>query len=474
MRKSTSPVFFLAILLAACTGDKGGDTDSGTSPGGDGTGGTSDGTGGDDGTTGDDGTGDDGTGDDGGTTPDAVSTVVSGTVRVELFYLDSDGGRVSIDFDEAWDGIFPYGSIFIGAYTSMDDDGTASDWHGDQKIASPTIGGDPFEVDVSLMESGEVYMYAQLDQWGDGILGSSDPYGVNSDPITIVDGESVDDVEIVILVEVEDPANEGGGDGGGSGGSTCSTIDGTLTVASGWDSGEAVVAMLYDSNGYGPYEAVASSDMAASGDEATGTWAMSICSDYGSVKLLGAHDSNANGLIDPADTWGAYVTAPDEDGNPIDVDNTTDQTGLAVQVPLNGGGQDDQGISLVPFVAVKGDLSVRDGTFDDLPPGSTAWVVALKYRPVNDISVATVLAYAYDYETWDWSELSGQTSKSWRLGVPASTTVYLWAYVDTDGDGIVNEVDEAVASAGETGEGAISTGTTTQTYDLALDVPGGE
>jgi hypothetical protein len=66
----------------------------------------------------------------------------------------------------------------------------------------------------------------------------------------------------------------------------------------------------------------------------------------------------------------------------------------------------------------------------------------------------------YDIDTFEWSDITGQTSKDFALVVPADTIVYLWAYADTDADGFVNEVGDPVSVAGEDENGRFPTGTT--------------
>ena len=187
------------------------------------------------------------------------------------------------------------------------------------------------------------------------------------------------------------------------------------------------------------------------------------------MNLVGAWDSNDNGLIDPADHWGAYASEPGVDGNPVAV-GTADLEGYAVEIPLSGSEDaGTPGISVVPFVQITGTVSVKDGTFDDLPSGTTVYVAALYYRPSADLAVSTLADRSYDLESWDWTELTGKASVDFSLGVPADTVVYLWAYADEDGDGTVNESGEAVASGGTADDGSLDSGTTPSDHSLPLD-----
>lgn len=450
----TIPLF----LTVACIG---GDKDGGGDDGMGDDGGSADG-GGDDG--GDDGGGDDGAGDDTGDGGPATATV-SGTVCVEL-YTDDDGAREQVSFDDVFDGQFPFGMIFVGAYQDEDGDEDADEWFGSTVITAPSTDCDEFEVEVSLDEEGEVLMMGQLDLHKDGILGTWDPRGVNNDEITIVDGDSTEDILITILVDIDDYL--GGGSGGsGTGGGSCSVLEGTVDLQETWDGSSAVSAMVYDTSGNGPYYA-ASASMTSTSGGAEGDWSMWVCTDM-AANLVGAHDSNGNSLIDPADSWGAYVSAPDTNANPISVSTSTDQSGLEIQIPLGDGGQEDQGISLVPFVRISGTVAVEDGVFDDLPVGSNVTVAALKYRPNGDIAEGDLEDAAFDYDVWTWAELTGETEKSFSLGVPAETTLYLWAYGDTDGDNVYNESGEYVSSGGTDTDGTLGTGTSSQTAELLLD-----
>jgi hypothetical protein len=227
--------------------------------------------------------------------------------------------------------------------------------------------------------------------------------------------------------------------------------------------------MLVDMYGNGPihYDLF---DVAADG---TGSYAMTdVCGPLGSMQLIGAIDSNGNGLFDPADVNGAYVTAPDTNGNPIYVD-TADLTDYELQIPIINpvtGEAEDNSIEVVPFVRLSGDITYDSGTFDDLDPGSKIYVVALKYRPNTSVAASTAISQAFDTQEFDWADLVGQASISYQLMVPGNAETYLWAYADTDLDGTLNEVGEPVASAGNS-TGYVATGTENATYDMVMGTP---
>jgi len=201
----------------------------------------------------------------------------------------------------------------------------------------------------------------------------------------------------------------------------------------------------------------------ATEDGASGNYGFETCDDLGQTNLIGAVDSDANLLIDPNDSWGAYVNTDGEDGNPIDVDdhNLDD---MEVQIPLGDG----SGLNIIPFVQLTGTVSVEEGAFDDLPAGSMVYVAALKYRPNNDLTVNSLQSIAYDFDEFEWVELTGEAVKDWRLAVPSNTIVYLWAYVDEDVDGIVNESGEAVASGGADNAGTLTVTSTNSNHTLEL------
>jgi hypothetical protein len=98
----------------------------------------------------------------------------------------------------------------------------------------------------------------------------------------------------------------------------------------------------------------------------------------------------------------------------------------------------------------------------------------MKFRPSSDISIADLVARSYEYQTWSTADLAGQGSVEYELPVPANTIVYLMAYADLGGNGVVNESDEPVASGSQDNNGRLPTGTRAQQVDLVLEVEGQE
>ena len=88
------------------------------------------------------------------------------------------------------------------------------------------------------------------------------------------------------------------------------------------------------------------------------------------------------------------------------------------------------------------------------------------------LQMRSLESIAYDYDLFEWPDLTGETVKDWRLAVPSNTIVYLWAYVDEDVDGIVNESGEPVASGGEDSAGTMSTGVDNSDHTLELERAG--
>ncbi|MCB9795285.1 MAG: hypothetical protein H6741_21490 [Alphaproteobacteria bacterium] len=414
----------------------------------------------------DDGGGDDGVdtnpvdseGDDSDEPEIEVEGTVTGTVRVVL-YDDSNGDIESVEYADVGYTEFPFGKIFIGAYTEAESDtedgATVRTYHGDTTIDAPTIGGDSYEMDVSVTGTDQVYVYAQVDWWQDRVLGTNDPSAHYGERVTIPDGGLVENIDITILAPVYCSERQNPNCGGG-----CDTmqISGEVVITVSYAGGE-VATFLQGTDGSGPHHVSWMTPTADAGG-ASGQYTVTSCENRGQQRLRGAWDSNGNELIDPRDRWGAYSTGTDtngdpEDANPIDV-GTADLSGYNVVIPLG----DEQPFAVVPFTALAGTLSMEaGGPFDDtLPANTEVYIAALRYRPNLDISVSQLENDAYTVQSWEWSELEGTESKDFILSVPSDTLVYLWAYADTDNDGIVNESGEFVGVPTGASTGRIPTG----------------
>ncbi|MCP4810083.1 MAG: hypothetical protein GY913_20270 [Proteobacteria bacterium] len=381
-----------------------------------------------------------------------VDGTLTGNITVQLYTYDDDGELEYLSWEDAYSDTWMFGGIWVTAYSEKEDGG--NDYHGSQALLAPSTGPNAYAIDVGLEQPTEVRLYAQVDYWGDGILGSSEPLGIHPDSVLVQDGDTHGDLDITILVPYYDFENSTGGGG-------CTethTMSGDVLLTNNYAGGDAV-AMLLSTSGDGPYH-YAYTTPVSNGSGATGDYEMASCDGYGSMNLVGAHDADGDTMITPMDLWGAYISEPDVDGNPITV-GAEDVSGMDIQVPLNDG---DSPFEVVPFVSLSGNVSVLGGTFDDVP-GADVYVTALKYRPSAEISTSDIEDESYDYEVFSGSDLSGQSAIPFSLNVPANTIVYLWAYADVDGDGELNEDGEHVASGGGTASGKYPTGT-----DSAVDI----
>ena len=94
-------------------------------------------------------------------------------------------------------------------------------------------------------------------------------------------------------------------------------LNGEVIITTSYAGGDAS-AMLLDTEGNGPYNSVWTT-LNESGGGAAGDYYMTFCDDPSQMNLVGAYDSNFNGIIDPAgDTWGVYVVEG-LDANPIEL-----------------------------------------------------------------------------------------------------------------------------------------------------------
>jgi hypothetical protein len=378
-----------------------------------------------------------------------VQATAEGVVRVQLYTEDEDGERTYVSWDEAYKGSYPFGAIFLTAYT----EGKSGDidYHGSTVVTAAEITpdtGNAYSITVNLTEEGEVNLYAALDYWNDGIIGTDEPIGVYPDEIEIVTDETLEGLDITILAPYHDFS--GGGGGGGGSGCDAVSITGDIILDRNYSGGRAV-AMLVDSAGNGPYD-WGWSDLTANDDGAAGPYEITTCEDYGTFQLRGAWDSNGNGLIDPADVWGSYANEDGVDANPISI-GSNNLPGYDILIPLGSGG-----LSVIPYSRLSGTLDVGGGDFDDLPQDTAAiYVVALKYRPTTGISLATLYEQAYDIQEFEPSDFSGQAILDWSLSVPSNSIIYLWAYADSGIIETVNESGEYVASGGDDDNGKMVT-----------------
>ena len=383
----------------------------------------------------------------------ADDAVIRGMVTVELYY-DEPEGRVPVPWEDVVgeSGDFPFGSIFVTAFRS-DDVGNET-YFDSYTVTRPTLEGDYYSLEVDPDQTDLSNVYASLDIRSDGIIASSEPLGVYPEDIVISSGTEADDVNISILVDWGKwgPGGWGwGSDGGGGGCEDIVSVNGDVSITVPYGGGNGM-AMLLDTRGKGPYKYDPFTPIATP-DGAEADYQMGMCADSGEYQLVGAYDTNGNGLIDPADMWGAYTAEPGVNGNPINIGDAN-LADYEIEIPIDDG---QSSMDIVPFVRLSGTALVEDAaSFGDISEGSL-YVAAMKYRMNAEFPVSA-FDNAYDLIEWGPDELEGTESVDWELIVPANTVVYLWAYVDADGDGMVNEEGEPVASGSAEGAGALSTG----------------
>jgi hypothetical protein len=331
-------------------------------------------------------------------------------------------------------------------------------------VRSPDVEGNSYTLEVDPEVVDEVWVYAVLDYWGDGILSVDEPSGIYDDVVPIMANTVVDDVDIEILApyyDFGDGSGSGGGDGpdgvgGGGGGDGSSspyvTISGDALITEEY-AGGSCVSLLYDSSGGGPYFAK-SFTPSKTDTGAEGTYALKVSPDYGASMLIGAWDRNYNGLFDPSDAWGSWVDETGSLMNPLTV-GSEDLPDHTLMIPDGSSAS----VSVVPFVVLSGTVSYEGGLEEF--SGGSIWLAELKYRPTTDVTVTDVIANSYDYVEITGADLTGDTA-SFSMVAPANTILYLWAYTDGDGDGVLNEVDTPVASYGDE-TGRLTTGTSSVT-----------
>jgi hypothetical protein len=371
--------------------------------------------------------------------PPELRADISGTVTVQPYTTDENGDMVLLDWSvyEAYTNGFPYGSIFVAGFTS--DEGRES-YHGETTIAIPAQGANPFHFDVRGRDLRDLRVYAALDFWGEGVIEASDPVGIYPEALDIVDGAEIEGVDITIMAPLYAP---------GGGGCDTVSLSGPYEITVSY-AGGMVGAMVLRS-GVPAHYAVARSIPTPVAGGAEGDYELVACVDDGPGELVAAWDSNGNDLFDPADRWGAYVSEPEVNGNPVIV-GATSLEDLLIQIPFG----DAPIMDLVPFVRLSGEVLLADATVEDLPEGSTLYVAALKYRPNYDLPIEDI-ELAYDVDSWTWDELLVDDALDFSLVVPANTIVYLWAYLDDEPYGIVNEPGDWVGTIG-TSDGRVGVG----------------
>ena len=78
--------------------------------------------------------------------PGILEGRISGTVTVELYVENEDGEREIITMKDAYDGLYPYGPVYVTATTSSEEGPLQH--HGSSVILEPTVAGDAYTLDV--------------------------------------------------------------------------------------------------------------------------------------------------------------------------------------------------------------------------------------------------------------------------------------------------------------------------------------
>jgi hypothetical protein len=403
--------------------------------------------------------GQDGAGGDGGTEPDPEDYYdiesypykgwVNGNVTVTLAEEDMDGERRLETWEEAGYTEFPFGALFVGAYTAPTESAPTQLYAGTETIDAPEMGTSPYQMRVGTQAESNIIVYAALDVLGDGVIGSEDPRGVFPEALLLSDGAVFDDVNIDILAlnQPEIVCSDAG----------TVTITGTVTVSLNYFGGPIGV-MLVDEAGNGPFHVV-TVEPPTTGEGARASYSLEVCADYGPMRLVAAWDGNRNGLFDPNDKWGVFSTDGANDSNPVFVGNAN-MNNYPIHIPLGEG----PGVTPIQFARLSGQVRMAEGSFAELAAGTDVHVVALTSRPSREFEFDSPLVL--DSQKFSWAELSGAASKDFSLLLPANSFVYLWAFADTNADGLLNDVGEPVGTVGA--DGRVPTGEGFGGIDIAI------
>ena len=399
----------------------------------------------------------DGGDDDGGDfSPEEVQGTITGTVDIQLFTEEEEGERETVSWEEAYEGVYPFGKIFVAAY--YEDPSTGGfRYVGSDVIENPQPTGNAYSIDVSIFQPKDVRVYGILDYYVDDITGTDEPMGGYNRLIPF-DGGDVTDIDFSILspLKADRPPCESLGE---------ISITGEATITKTYTGGDIAV-MLMKPGVVGPVHSTRITPEVQGGG-AAGDYSLQTCQNLGYMLLIGIWDSNQNGMFDPTDDHGPYISAPNQTGNPVSI-YYSQLSDYEIQIPLDSG----PGLSLVPFVKLSGVVdSGSSDTFSGISDGGTLYVAALKYRPSLDLSVSYIQEESYDYQAFSWSEIQNASEISWELTVPNETITYLWAYLDHNDNGVVQEPGEAVSNGGEDENGKFPTGnSSTENIRISLIV----
>ncbi|MEC7983960.1 MAG: hypothetical protein VX278_02280 [Myxococcota bacterium] len=401
------------------------------------------------------GQGDGGDGDGSGLNlPSSYNGNILGSIDIQLFEISESGDRETVLWADAYGGVFPFGKIFVAAYYENNDGYYV--YVGHDIVENPQPTGNQYNIEVTAPADQPIRVFGLLDYYVDDITGTDEPVGgYNRTIVFEEEGETVDNVNFSILSPLHEEREPCEND-------RTVNITGDVTITTNYTGGDVAVVLMKPGN-IGPvHHAYAVPEVQGGG--AVAEYALEACENSGDMILKGIWDSNLNGMYDPIDRYGPYVSEPNQSGNPIGV-GYSDLADYEIQIPM----EDGSGLKLVPFVKLFGSVRTANGNFEELASTASLYVAALKYRPQGELTIQDLEENSYDFEYFSPEELQGLSSVDWRLTVPSETIAYIWAYIDLDGDGTVNGPGEPIASGGEDFAGKFPTGSqTTENIDMVL------
>jgi len=390
---------------------------------------------------------------------------VQGTVELQLRDQDEDGDlRLLAWEDSCFEQTWPYGGIMVAVWVADEETGEPR-WLGSDTILYPSQDGgqNSYSIEFENPGSWEVHVAAFLDKWQDRIIGSSDPVAPTHEPVTLAgDGGINDDVNLVIDTPYWCGAASGEscpdcppswGDGAAVSWNneawvvtaTCCAefvdIAGTfeLTTPYTGTGDDGIIAFMQEGTG-DPGLSSTELRLEPTAHGATGAWDVSHCSNRGTFDLRGAWDSNGNTLWDFTDSWGVPVDAHGKIQDSVTI-GEEDIAGLRVIAPTEGAAP-----AVTPEVQVSGEIRL-DGGFDALladHPGARLWVVAMREGfALDEHGVSLVeINDARGHQVWEPAELTAQDSLDFDLTLPGHGPVHLGAWMDLNGDDLVDGAAE--------------------------------
>jgi hypothetical protein len=124
---------------------------------------------------------------------------VNGNVTVTLARDDDAGERLIVPWEESGYDSFPFGTLFVGAYTAPTAAQPVQLYAGTEAVTDPVMGASPYQMRVGALAETNILVYAALDVLGDGVIGSDDPRGVYPEALFLTNDVVYDDINIDIL-----------------------------------------------------------------------------------------------------------------------------------------------------------------------------------------------------------------------------------------------------------------------------------